>query len=134
MFHRNGKTAEAHPASLDSAREIVMHARSIVQLELELAKREVREKAATAGAGVGLAATGAFFAVLMIGFLFAAIAAAIALELPVWASILIVAGLLGLLAAGAVLVAVRLLKKATPPIPGRAIREVQKTRDAVSHA
>jgi hypothetical protein len=132
MFQRNGRTRDEQLATVEAAREVVEHARTLVQLEVELALREVRGKATTAAVGGGFGAAGALFAVLMTGFAFAAIAAALATTLAVWLSILIVTVLLALLSRIAALVAVRLLKRAAPPVPGRAILEAKRTRDAVA--
>jgi membrane protein len=118
-------------ASRDGARDLMTHARTLVELELELAKLEVRHKAQAAALGAGFGAAAGVFAGLMVVFLFAAAAAGISTQLPVWASILIVAGALGLLAALTAFIAMRLLKKGTPPVPDRAIEEAIRTKDAV---
>jgi hypothetical protein len=120
-----------HTGTRDATRQLVTHARSLVQLELELAKLEVRRKAAATALGAGLGATAGMLGYLMVAFLFAAAAAGLATQLPVWASILIVAGVLGLLAAVIGLIAYSSLKKGAPPMPEQAIEEALRTKDAV---
>jgi hypothetical protein len=127
-MHGNGN---GMAATRDGARDLVTHARTLVKLEIELAKLEVRRKAQSAALGMGLGAAAGVFAALMVVFLFAAAAAGISTQLPVWASILIVAGALGLLAGLTALVAVKLLKKGAPPMPEQAIEEAMRTKDAV---
>ena len=55
MSNGNG----VHTATRDATRQLVTHARSLVQLELELAKLEVKRKAAATAVGAGLGATAA---------------------------------------------------------------------------
>lgn len=132
LSQRNGGRRKDELATVHSSKEVAAHAQALFRLSLELAVREVREKAATAATGAGFGAAAALFGVLATGFAFAALAAGLATTLPVWLSILIVTVLLAALAALAGFVAVKLLKRATPPVPERAIREAKLTRDAVS--
>jgi len=81
--------------------------------------------------GIGLGVGAAIFALFMLGFAFATIAAALAIVLPTWLALLIVtgglaglAGLLGILALGRI-------KKGTPPVPEQAIREAKMTTAAL---
>jgi len=129
MMERNGNGMQS--GSREAARQLVNHARTLVQLELELAKLEVQRKAKAVAGGAGAGAVAAYLAGLMVLFLLAAAAAGIATQLPVWASLLIVAGGLALLALVAALVAIRLLKKGAPPVPDQAIEEARRTKEAV---
>src|SRR4026207_605030 len=65
---------------------------------VELAKIEAAEAVSVRGKGAGMIAGAAVVAMYAIGFLFAAGAAALALVVPVWAAILIVAVLMFLVA------------------------------------
>jgi Flp pilus assembly protein TadB len=76
-----------------------------------------------AGFAIGAAAL-VFYAV---GFLFAAAAAGIDEALPLWLSLLIVAGVLVLIAAILALLARRSAKKLSPPLPSAAIEEAERT-------
>jgi protein-S-isoprenylcysteine O-methyltransferase Ste14 len=100
---------------------------SLVQLNLELARLEGKQKATAVGIAGGLAAAAAVLLVYAIGFVFAAIAAGLSEALSLWLSLLIVAGMLLLLAAIAGFLAKRFASKATPPQPEQALEEAART-------
>jgi hypothetical protein len=114
-----------------TAKEVAEHASALTRLELELAALELRRKAAEIAAGTALSVAAAVLSVLALGFACAAAAAGLAGAMPWWAALLVVAG--GLLALAAIfgLVGLARLRKATPPVPERAIREAQLTREAI---
>jgi hypothetical protein len=114
-----------------AAKDVAEHASAIARLELELAAAELKQKASTLGTGIGLLGGALVLAVFMLGFAFAAAAAGIALAVPWWVSLLIVTGALALLAAILGLIGVRLLKKATPPVPEQTIEEARMTTAAL---
>ena len=103
----------------------------LVRLNLELAKLEAKQKAMALGVAAGLAFLAAVLVVYAIGFAFAAAAAGISEALPLWLSLLIVAGLILLLAAIAGFLAVRFAQKASPPKPEQAIEEAERTVEAL---
>ncbi len=123
---------ESGNASLGSAaKEVAEHASALVRLEIELAKLEVGRKAGELGVGIGLGAGAGLVAVYAVGFLFATIAAVIAIWLDFWLSLLIVTialfvvtGILGLLA-------VNHVKRGAPPLPEQAIEEAKLTTEAL---
>jgi hypothetical protein len=100
---------------------------SLVQLNLELAKLEGKQKATAVGVAGGLAAVAAVLLVYAIGFAFASIAAGLSEALSLCLSLLIVAGILLLGAAIAGFLAVRFVRKASPPKPSQAIEEAGRT-------
>jgi protein-S-isoprenylcysteine O-methyltransferase Ste14 len=102
-----------------------------VQLNLELAKLEGKQKATAVGIAGGLAALAVLLIVYAIGFAFAAIAAGLSETLSLWLSLLIVAGLLVLVAAIAGYLAMRYIRKATPPKPAQAIEEADRTLETL---
>jgi Putative Actinobacterial Holin-X, holin superfamily III len=115
----------------DAARNVAEHASSVAKLELRLATLEVKKKAASFAVGVGLGVAAALLGFFMLAFALATVAAAFATFLPWWLALLIVtvallllSGLLGLLALGAI-------KKGAPPIPEQAIREAKLTTAAI---
>ena len=57
--------------------------------------------------------------------------AALALVMPTWAALLVVAGILFLKVAVLGLLAVNRIKKGTPPVPEQAIREAKLTTEAL---
>jgi Putative Actinobacterial Holin-X, holin superfamily III len=116
-----------------AAKEFVERARSIVRLEIELALLEIKAKLVRIGVGVGLSAAAAVVALFAVGFLFAGIAAAIALALPWWASLLIVSAALFGITALLALFGVRSIKAGAPPMPEQAIEEARLTTEAISN-
>jgi hypothetical protein len=102
-------------------------ARSLAQLNLELAKLEGKQKATAVGIAGGLGAVAAVLVVYAIGFIFASIAAGLNETLSLWLSLLIVAGLLLLVAAIAAYLARRFARKASPPKPTQALEEAART-------
>ncbi len=104
---------------------------SLVQLNLELAKLEGKQKATAVGIAGGLAALAVLLLVYAIGFAFAAIAAGLSETLSLWLSLLIVAGLLVLVAAIAGYLARRYARKATPPKPVQALEEADHTLETL---
>jgi protein-S-isoprenylcysteine O-methyltransferase Ste14 len=106
---------------------VQIRARALVQLNLELAKLEGKQKATAVGIAGGLAAVAGVLLVYAIGFAFAAIAAGLSETLALWLSLLIVAGILVLGAAIAGFLAMRFARKASPPTPSQALEEAART-------
>ena len=96
----------------------------LARKHVELAKIEAAEAVAVRGKGAGMMAGAAVVAMYAIGFLFAAGAAALALVVPVWAAILIVAVLMFLVAWVLVKLGRRTIKSA--PAPGERTQETLK--------
>jgi Putative Actinobacterial Holin-X, holin superfamily III len=116
----------------DAAQRVADHARSFVQLEMQLATAELKRKAATVGAGAGLMVGAAVFAFLALSFGLAAAAAGLATtSLTVWESLLIVCGGLILLTAILTFVGYLLLQKGTQPMPEQAVEEARLTAEAL---
>jgi Putative Actinobacterial Holin-X, holin superfamily III len=103
------------------------HIQSLVELNLELAKLEGKQKVTALGVAGGLGVAAAVLAVYGVGFAFATIAAGLHEALPLWLSLLIVTAIILALAATAGLLARRFARKATPPTPARAVEEAQRT-------
>jgi hypothetical protein len=123
-------TQETDSQGLGAAvKEVAERASAIVRLELELAALELKRKVTSLGVGIGLAIGAAVVAVFMIGFLFATIAAALALVMPWWAALLVVTGILGLVVAVLAALAVNRIQKGTPPVPEQAILEAKLTTE-----
>ena len=101
--------------------------RLLTALNVELAKLEGKKKAAALGLAGGLALVAAALVVYAIGFAFAAAAAGLAEALPLWLSLLIVAGAILLVAGILGFLAMRLARKASPPQPSQAIQEAELT-------
>jgi membrane protein implicated in regulation of membrane protease activity len=114
-----------------AAKRVGDHARSIVQLELQLAAAEVKRKVVALAAGIGLVAAAAVLALLALVFAVAAAAAGIATALPVWAALLVMFGGLFVLAALIGAIGVRFLRRGAKPVPEKAIAEARLTTEAL---
>jgi hypothetical protein len=125
-------TQEADSQGLGVAvKQVAEHTSAIVRLELELATLELKRKVTSLGLGIGFALGAAVMLVFMVGFLYATIAAALALTMPWWAALLVVTGILLLQVAALGLLALNRIKKGAPPVPEQAIREAKLTTEAL---
>ena len=100
---------------------------SLTALNLELAKLEGKQKATALSLAGGLAVVAAALVVYAIGFAFAAAAAGLAEALPLWLSLLIVAGVILLVAGILGFLAMRFARKASSAQPSQAIQEAEWT-------
>lgn len=125
-------TQETDSRSVGTAvKQVAEHTSAIVRLELELAALELKRKVVSLGLGIGFAVGAAVMLVFMVAFVYAAIGAALALVMPTWAALLVVAGILLLQAALLGLLAVNRIQKGTPPVPEQAIQEAKLTTEAL---
>ena len=114
-----------------ATKRVADHARSIVQLEIQLAASELKRKVAALAIGIGLAIGAALLGLLALLFGLAAATAGIATALPVWLSLLIMFGGLLLVAATLGAIGAALLRKGSKPVPEQAIAEAQITTEAL---
>jgi uncharacterized membrane protein YqjE len=114
-----------------AAKTVAEHASAIARLEVELAALELKKKVAALGVGLGMGAGAALVAVYAIGFLFATIAAGFATFLATWLALLLMTVLLLLVAGALGMLALRSIKKGTPPVPEQAIQEAKLTSSAL---
>jgi hypothetical protein len=129
-------TRETDPHTNDvgfgtAAKQVAEHASALARLELELAGLEVKRKLAALGVGVGLGVGAAVFLLFMLGFGLATIAAALATFLPTSLALLIVTGFLLLVGGLLGFLALRSIRRGTPPVPKQAIREAKLTTQAI---
>jgi uncharacterized membrane protein YqjE len=115
-----------------AAKNVAEHASAIARLELQLAALELKQKVATLGVGIGMLVGAALFAFFLLALLLATVVALLDLVMPVWAALLVTAGIVLLVAAVLGLLGVRAVKKATPPVPEQAILEAKLTKEAIS--
>jgi membrane protein implicated in regulation of membrane protease activity len=115
----------------EAARNVAEHASSVAKLELELAALELKKKLTSFAVGIGLGVGAALLALFMLAFGLATIAAALATFLPWWLALLVVTGGLLLLSGLLGLLAVRAIKRGSPPVPEQAIREAKLTTAAI---
>jgi uncharacterized membrane protein YqjE len=114
-----------------AAKQVAEHASALARLELELAGLELKQKAVALGAGVGLGIGAAVVALYAVGFLLATAAVALAIVLDAWLALLIVTLVLFAVTAVLGLIAVRAIKRGTPPVPELAIQEAKLTSEAL---
>ena len=114
-----------------AVKQVAEHASALTKLELELAGLELKRKLGALGVGIGLGLGAAVFALFMLGFAYATIAAALATAMPTWLALLIVTIALLLKAAILGMLALRAIKRGTPPVPQQAIHEAKLTTDAL---
>jgi len=98
----------------------------LIRSELRLAQAELAEKGKKAGIGLGAFGAAGLIALYGLGALIAGLILLLALVLPAWASALIVAGVLFVIAAIAAIVGRREVQQATPVTPERAVAGVKE--------
>ncbi|MET9365871.1 phage holin family protein [Streptomyces sp. NPDC006632] len=97
----------------------------LVRGELSLAQAEMKEKGKRYGRGGGLFGGAGLFGFLTLQALVAAAIAGLAVPLPVWAAALIVAAVLGAIAAIMALTGKKEVGRASPPAPEQTIENVK---------
>jgi uncharacterized membrane protein YqjE len=118
------------PGVGEAAKEVADRLKTIITLELELAKLEVRRKIASFFMGIALLVAAGVFALFMLGFLFSAVAAAFDTFMAAWLARLATGGILFVLTLLLALLGLRSLRKGTP-VPQRAIQEAKLTTEAL---
>jgi uncharacterized membrane protein YqjE len=108
----------------------------LVREEIELAKAEVQTKISRIAKGAGAAVAAGVFAIFGVVYLFHALAWLLVelLDSDPWVGFAIVAGGLFVIGAIAGLLAMRFIRRGTPPTPEMAIEEAKKTRAAIEEA
>jgi hypothetical protein len=127
--HRQDETQQASVGEL--VKQASEQLSEVVRSEMRLAQAEMKEKGKRAGLGGGMFGGAALLSLLALQVLAAAAVAALALALPVWASALIVAGVLLAVAGILALAGKKELSQATPPKPERTIDSVKADVAAV---
>src|SRR5687767_12286443 len=99
--HARTRTVPEGPGELRRLlADVVEHTRSLVRLELELARQEVKQALASLKRGLVLAAVGALLGALALGVLVTALVAGLATVWPVWLAAVVVAVVLGVIGGG----------------------------------
>ena len=113
-----------------AVKEVTDRLKTILTLEIELAKLEVSRKIAAFAVGIAMLVAAAVFALYAVGFLLAALASGLDTWLPHWLADLAVGlGLLIVLVLPLALIGKK--KLASPPVPKRAIHEAKLTSEAL---
>ena len=114
-----------------AAKRVAEHASALARLELELAQVELKRKAGALGLGAGLGLAAGVFALFALGFGLATAAAALALVLDTWLALLIVFASLVVLVGLLAVLALGRIRSATPPVPEQAIEEARITTETL---
>jgi hypothetical protein len=118
---------------VSQAQRVQARLKTLARLNLELATLEGKKRSAALGFAGGLGVAAVVFVLYGLGFLLYGAAAGLSTYLPVWASFLIVGGVLIAVAAIAVAVAVPQAKKVSAR--WQALDETERTVDTVrTHA
>lgn len=118
----------------DAVQRVAESARTLIQLELQLAIEEVKRKLAMLGIGLGLAAFAAYFVSLAVLLGLAAATAGLTYVLPVWAACLVMAAAVLVLAIGLGMIGVVLMRRGSNVVPEEAIAEAQRTIEEIEDA
>ena len=121
---------EANGGVGQAVKEVTDRLKTILTLEIELAKLEVSRKIAAFAVGIAMLVGAAVFALYAVGFLLAALATGLDTWLPHWLADLAVGlGLLVLVVLPLALVGKK--KLGNKPVPKRAIHEAKLTSEAL---
>jgi uncharacterized membrane protein YqjE len=131
-MHTQETERESHGLG-SAAKQFAERASTLVRLELELAALELKRKVGYLAKGIVFGLLAAVLLLFGLGFGLATIAAAIATTVSTWLALLIVTGGLVLVAGLLGTLALRSLKKGTPPVPEQALREAKLTTEALKH-
>ncbi|WP_151525758.1 phage holin family protein [Serinicoccus kebangsaanensis] len=113
--------------------DVSLDVSQIMRGEIELAKAEIKQDVTHAGKGAGMFAGAAFFGLYGLGLLWLGLAGVIAIWLPWWAGLLIMAGVLFLVAGILALIGNSERQKVHGK-PDRAIREGKETVKTIKAA
>jgi protein-S-isoprenylcysteine O-methyltransferase Ste14 len=116
--------------------DVTSKASLLVKEEIELAKVEITTKVKRLGIGAGLIAVAGVFMVFFLIFFLHMLAIGFSewFSLKPWVGYAMVCVLLLVFAGILALIAMRLFKKGSPPVPTMAIDEAKKTRAAIEEA
>ena len=99
---------------------------TLVRQEMELAKAEMRDKARTAGPGIGMLVGAGVFALALLGALTAFLILVLDLAMPAWAAALIVTALWAVVAAVLAVLGRKRLRAAGTPVPEQTVDSVKE--------
>ena len=114
-----------------AAKSVAEHASALARLEAQLAALELKAKLASLGLGTGMLTGAGIFGLFLLALLIGAGTAGLATALPVWAALLVMAAVVALIAGLLALLGLRAVRRATPPVPERAIAEAKRTTEAI---
>jgi hypothetical protein len=110
----------------DLVKQLAGQTSTLVRQEIDLAKAEMSEKASVAGKGAGLLGGAAVVGLLAAGALTACLILALDEVVPDWLAALIVALVMGAVAAVLALQGRNRIRAATPPVPEQTVETVKE--------
>jgi uncharacterized membrane protein YqjE len=110
----------------DLVKQLASQTSTLVRQELDLAKAEMSAKAATAGKGAGLLGGAAVTGLLAAGALTACLILVLSEAMDAWLAALIVAVVMGAVAAALGLAGRNKVREATPPVPEQTVETVKE--------
>jgi hypothetical protein len=110
----------------DLVKQLAGQTSTLVRQELDLAKAEMSQKASIAGKGAGLLGGAAVAGLLAAGALTACVILALSEVISDWLAALIVAVVLGAIAAVLALQGRNRIRAATPPVPEQTVETVKE--------
>jgi len=118
----------------EAVQRVAESARTLVQLELQLAIEEIKRKLQMLGIGLGLAAGAVYLLSLAILFALGAATAGLTYVMPVWAALLVMCGLVLLVATGLAMMGIVLIRRGSNVVPEEALAEAQLMREDLHDA
>jgi len=115
-----------HEGVAASVKQLAEDLGLLVRNDLELARKEMAEKAKSIGAGAGLLSGSAITGMLTLGALTALLIIAISMALPTWIAALIVTALWAAITAALALVGKKKVQSAGPLVPEQTIQHVKE--------
>ena len=110
----------------DLVKQLAGQTSTLVRQEIDLAKAEMSQKASTAGKGAGLLGGAAVVGLLAAGSLTACLILALGEVIPDWLAALIVAVVMGAIAAVLAIQGRNRIRTATPPVPEQTVETVKE--------
>jgi hypothetical protein len=110
----------------DLVKQLASQTSELVRQELDLAKAEMSQKASIAGKGAGLLGGAAAVGLLAAGSLTACLILALSEVIPDWLAALIVALVMGAVAAVLALQGRNRMRAAAPPVPQQTVETVKE--------
>ena len=110
----------------DLVKQLASQTSTLVRQELDLAKAEMTQKASIAGKGAGLLGGAAVVGLLAAGALTACLILVLSEAMDAWLAALIVAVVMGAVAAALGLAGRNKVREATPPVPEQTVETVKE--------
>jgi uncharacterized membrane protein YqjE len=110
----------------DLVKQLASQTSTLVRQEIDLAKAEMSEKASIAGKGAGLLGGAAVTGLLAAGALTACLILVLSEAMDAWLAALIVAVVMGIVAAALGLAGRNKVREATPPVPEQTVETVKE--------